>query len=758
MAFERFIQKEELPYEYTLADSVETAREVLRQNTFNVVLSDYMLGDGNAFDIFPDIMPTPMIFITGEGNELIAVKAIKEGAYDYIIKDHERNYLTLLPIAIDKALAHREAEENLARAEREKERLSLLLSKTHNAVVVTDKYGNIKWINDGFIKLTGYSSEEVFSATIDNVPQHERIGLPQDSYYFNKVLKKKEPISFESLNRKKNGEPYWALSTLTPTLTPAGEVEEIIGIYSDITQTKETEQELFDISSRLISLIDNLTVGVLFENESREIVHVNKTFCRIFELETHPGDLVGMQSDDLKDELKAKYLHPVEYMQRITDLENVKKPKLNEEIKLEDGRVLERSYIPVKLNEEFRGHLWIYNDITIRKKWEQEVLAAKTAAEQSSKAKEQFLANISHEIRTPMNAIMGMSELLVDTNPNQEQKDYIRNINFAAENLLTLINDILDLSKIEAGKINFEQINFNPSELFNGIIQSMSFKAREKDLDLLLEIDSELPKNLCGDPVRLNQVLSNLLSNALKFTEEGQIILKVSSQKKDDKHVALTLSVSDTGIGIPDNKLGVIFNAFEQANRDTTRRYGGTGLGLAIVKQLVELQGGKISVDSEVDKGTTFTLYMTFEVGDAQNLPLVSDQSKPDKNQLIGLNVLLAEDNQMNQLLVQKFVEKWGVNLDVANNGREAIEKLNEKTYDLVLMDVEMPELDGYEATKQIRLAKIETPILAMTAHAFKQVEDKCLAVGMNDYISKPVKPDKLYQKMVFLYEGEKIK
>lgn len=756
MAFDRFMKKEGVEYDYMIAGSVGEAKEILRKNDFDVVLTDYMLGDGTAFDIFEHVTHIPVIFITGAGNELIAVKAIKQGAYDYIIKDHERNYLSLLPIAINKAIDRKVAKEKLERAEKEKARLSWLLSKTDNAVVVTDRNGKIKWVNDGFVRLTGYTFDEVKDTEGEILNHSEQKGIVKGGRYYEHIKKTKTAISFESRNYTKDGREYWAHTTLTPMLNQAGNIEEIIAIYSDITQTKAAEQELYDITSRLISLIDNLTVGVLFENESGEVVHVNRKFTETFDLD-EPDDLIGISSADLNREIKQKFKDSAKYKPRVDAITKKKEPVLKEEVELANSRVIERSYIPIRVSKDFRGHLWIYNDITDRKKAEQELIQAKTLAEQSSKTKELFLANISHEIRTPMNAIMGMGDLLTDTPLNEEQKELLKAMNFAADNLLVLINDVLDLSKIEAGKITFEEIEFNPHDLIKSLVSTVGYSAHEKSVKFITDIDEKLPRLLIGDPVRLNQILSNLISNAVKFTEEGEIKLMVQVQERTKKEITLKIVVQDTGIGIPQEKIPIIFNAFEQAAKETTRKFGGTGLGLTIVKQLVELQGGKVDVKSTVGKGTSFTLTLTYKTAPEKEKAAAGTPEKPAAEQLRNISVLLAEDNELNQMLVEKFLSKWGAKVDIADNGKIAVEKLRKNNYDIILMDLQMPEMDGYETTSYIRSkfngSKRELPILAMTAHAFKEVEEKCIKAGMNDYISKPVKAEKLYSKIARLIQ-----
>ncbi len=393
-------------------------------------------------------------------------------------------------------------------------------------------------------------------------------------------------------------------------------------------------------------------------------------------------------------------------------------------------------------------------DITERKLAEKEILEARELAENSIKVREVFLANMSHEIRTPMNAILGFTDLLYETSLTPEQKKFLDAIHFSGENLLVVINDILDLSKIHSGKMSVEKCDFILSELIASVVTTMSAKAEEKGLRLTYSIDQHLPQVIKGDPVRLNQVLINLISNAVKFTEEGSVSLKINANTAENRNILIEFSVSDTGIGIPEDKHALIFDKFIQASDDTTRKYGGSGLGLTIVKSLVELQGGKISLDSKPGLGSTFKVQLPFEQANARtgNQPRKALPAK-ELESLKDTVVLVAEDNAVNQLLIKKVLDKAGCKADIASNGIEALAFLRSKRYDIVLMDIQMPGMDGYEATCQIRREFPEPvshiPIIAMTAHAFGSDVTRCMSAGMNDYISKPFKAVDLYEKIM---------
>ena len=408
-------------------------------------------------------------------------------------------------------------------------------------------------------------------------------------------------------------------------------------------------------------------------------------------------------------------------------------------------RFLEFNAINLKNKEGLEGLILDCRDITERKKDAEELLRLQ-------KAKEQFLANISHEIRTPINGIAGIAGLLSEDHNPEERQTYLNAIRHSAENLKVIINDILDLASIESGKLKFEKIAFNLTDLLPSLISTFTYQAREKNLSLHYTIDKSLNTFLIGDPVRLNQILINLISNAVKFTHTGSIHVTCSIEKGKKNVRWVSISVSDTGVGIPTEKLTTIFESFSQADESVTRRYGGTGLGLTIARQLVELQKGRIDVKSKEHLGSTFTILMPYIISKVTKL---SKQSFKDTGNTgdIGhaLRVLLVEDNDINRLYAKSILETWKCKTDIAENGMIAIEKLKSNMYDVILMDVQMPVMDGYEATKAIRMMALPasaTPVVALTANATKKDIEKCLAAGMDDYVAKPFTPDDLYQKL----------
>lgn len=370
----------------------------------------------------------------------------------------------------------------------------------------------------------------------------------------------------------------------------------------------------------------------------------------------------------------------------------------------------------------------------------------------STKAKSEFLATMSHEIRTPMNAILGMTHLLKQDSPRKDQVEPINILDFSGKTLLSLIDDVLDFSKIEAGKIEFENIEFELNKLINVIMESFKATASNKGIELKNEIAEDIPNVLIGDPARLTQILNNLVSNALKFTEEGEVKVEVNTVSDYDDAIRLRFSIIDTGIGIEEERVDSIFESFTQASQNTKRLFGGTGLGLTISKQLTELQGGKISVESEEGEGSTFMVELTFDKGTASTEIKEHTKKESDTHSITGLKVLLAEDNVVNQKVMIRFLERWNIEMEVVNNGEEALEALKHSNFDVILMDLQMPKMDGYEASEQIRKLddpyKRNTPIIALTAAALKEVREKVYAAGMNDFVTKPFNPVDLEQKL----------
>ena len=413
----------------------------------------------------------------------------------------------------------------------------------------------------------------------------------------------------------------------------------------------------------------------------------------------------------------------------------IKRAQLFEDLKRSERgleeKIKERT---LQLEESNRELAVINNELKIKR----------IEAEAANSAKSAFLANMSHEIRTPMNAILGLTGLAMDMATNSEQRDYLSMVKQASESLLTIINDILDFSKIEAGRLDLECIDFTLEETIKGVLDTFSFQSRKKGLLLQKRIAPDVHEVLKGDPMRLRQVLLNIVGNAMKFTDKGSILLEVKDSGEGTADAPMLLfSVSDTGIGIPVDKRDKIFKSFSQADSSTSRKYGGTGLGLTISVNLVKMMGGRIWVESEAGKGSTFHFTARLPAGDPEKVVNVASESLLP-SPVRPLRILLAEDNPLNQILAVRLLEKHGHAVTIAENGKEALSILSEKEFDVILMDAQMPEMDGYETTKSIRsgvdILNTNIPIIAMTANVMEGDREACLAAGMDDYVSKPIR------------------
>jgi CheY-like chemotaxis protein/nitrogen-specific signal transduction histidine kinase len=374
--------------------------------------------------------------------------------------------------------------------------------------------------------------------------------------------------------------------------------------------------------------------------------------------------------------------------------------------------------------------------------------ASEKKVREVSLVKENFMANMSHEIRTPLNAILGFTNLIKARNKDPELAEFVGTISSSGQNLLDIVNDILDLSKIEAGMMRIESSPFSIRELLHSVQTMFMEKITQKGLDLTVSIDEIVPDTLSGDATRLTQILVNMIGNAIKFTDRGLIQITVTGRGMEESHIRLGFEIRDTGIGIAKDKLPGIFDRFRQAEDSITRKYGGTGLGLSIVKQLVLLQHGEIEVRSEPGTGTTFQFTIPYKIAAGRlSDPRSTEFSGPRLAGAENIRILVVEDNKMNQSLLRHLLSGWDLSFEMVSNGIEAIEKLRNNRYDLVLMDVQMPGMDGYTATQEIRMKlKLDIPIIAMTAHAFSGEREKSLSYGMNEYIAKPLSEKELFR------------
>jgi two-component system sensor histidine kinase/response regulator len=764
------------------------------------------------------------------------------------------------------------------------ERLRSLVERLREVVFQMDRNGNWSFLNAAWTQITGFGVEESLGT-----PFLKYLHSSDSSRYLSvlthAIENDRDAIHGEFRFVTKDGQVRWIELYNRVTLDENGFVVGVSGTLSDITDRKRTELVLRTATSRLGALIENMQAGILVETEKGEVALLNEEFCRLFDIQVPANALLESSAEDLFEECRPLLDAPEAFALRQEELVHGRTAAAGEEIQLKDGRILSRDFIPIQLGDDYLGHLWQYHDITVRKRYERdlaeankELAVARDKALQLSVTKSEFLANMSHEIRTPMNGIIGMTGLLMDTALNDEQKQYAETVRSCGESLLFLINDILDFSKIEAGKLNLERVEVNLPGLVDDVVSVLGVKAFNKGVELVSFVGPNVPMRIMGDPVRIRQILTNLMDNALKFTTEGSVQVHVGIQRSPGQDPILRVEVRDTGIGLNSEQMQRLFKAFSQADSSTTRIYGGTGLGLTISKRLSELMGGSIDVESEPGKGSIFwfTLHLEPAEGPADDwkpianrvllahLPPAAsalsgaqlaawglrverlpEEAGPEEandwlasrmgpgtivlwgqagldrlgavrgagtlpetrwiavaplydglarlkaqsagvaevlplplrymqlRQLVSpppkvaeavapvvaapatkvLKALVAEDNLVNQKVAVRILAKLGVEAEVAANGVEALDRLALEPFDLVFMDCQMPEMDGFEASRRIRALEQERgtprlPIIAMTANAMVGDRENCLEAGMDDYVAKPVRAEVILEAL----------
>ncbi|RDB07043.1 PAS domain S-box protein [Runella aurantiaca] len=759
--------------------------------------------------------------------------------------------------------------EGGAKLQKSEKRYRQLIESVQDIIYKISPTGYFTFVNPVVEQRLGYCPDEIIGHHFTElvVPEYREKLV---NFYWEMVHFQKESTYNDFPVYKKNGEIAWIGQTVR-LIEIEGNVVELVAVARDITEQVATDDALRTTQTRLSTLITNLQKGVLVEDENRKIILVNQLFCDLFEIPAPAETLIGIDCSQSAEQSKYLFINPEEFAKQINDLLAKQEICINEELHMVNGRILERDYIPIFLEGQYRGHLWKYADVTeqflareqirkseekyrgimnnmelglievdkedrivraydrfclmmgyteeeligkgasdlflppefrgifeqhqsirsegratsyevqmmkkdgsriwvilsgapimdehgnivgsmgihydisARKHLEQELALAKEIAEEARQAEKQFLANMSHEIRTPLNAIIGMTHLLFDTRPSKQQYEYLDILKSSADFLHSLISDLLDMAKIEAGRIEVQNHPFDLVGLLRTTQRVFQIKLENRPIELDLMIDGRISGNYLGDDVMLNQILLNIIGNAEKFTEEGTIEMTVKLKKEDNETCWIEFKIADTGIGIPKEKLELIFQKFKQVNPQG-HKHKGTGLGLSITKQLVELQGGTLTVKSYEGEGTTFTFTLPFQKSDTEIVK--NDYTIEDGTANLELcNLLVVEDNIMNQRYISGLLNKWNIPFTIAIDGRKAVEQAHKQHFDIILMDIQMPNMDGYEATLTIRNTNNlnqNTPIVALTASAMIDQKNKTKSVGMNDFITKPFTPSQL--------------
>ncbi|MFM7309457.1 MAG: ATP-binding protein [Flavobacteriales bacterium] len=509
-------------------------------------------------------------------------------------------------------------------------------------------------------------------------------------------------------------------------------------LQDEISKRHLAESQRTQSEERMLGIVSDLNLGMAEYDLKGNLRAVQPRFAEIFHCEVE--DMIGKNESYFQ---RVQIENPSDQLFRFSFArESFEAPFFTK-----DGQLiwLLCSTSPVySATHQISGGVMVVFDITARKQMESELIEARTAAEAGLEVRKSILANVSHELRTPVNAIVGMSSLLANTTLDSEQSAFVQTLKFSSDGLIVLIDDLLDVSRIESGKMELESIPFSMREVFNAVQKLHENRAQEKGIEFISNLDETMHQYYLGDPHRLSQVLNNLVGNAIKFTQKGFIKVEAHCLVNEAQEQIVEIRVEDSGIGISHERQQAVFLEFSQEDSSTTRRYGGTGLGLTISRKLVDLMGGELTVKSEKGVGTTFQFSVRLM---KTNEPEV--KTTDEAMDLHGMNILLVEDNEINQYLANVLLESWNAEVDTCLNGEEALNKLREHTYDLVLMDLQMPILDGFDATLKIRTElKLEVPILALTANALSGERDRCLQLGMNGYVSKPFQPERLYQEI----------
>ena len=662
---------------------------------------------------------------------------------------------------------------------REKAFLEHLYNSTPAAIAITNSSGVISMVNREFTTLFGFTPEEAISKNINELIVPE--DLKEEAVMIDRLAAVNNKEVRQTERKDKYGNKIH-VSLIATSIVNNGENIAHLCIYRDITSERKSQllkEILYEISSAALKQYDIKEIYPIIVQELSKIWDTNNFFIALYDKASETLSLPFFA-----DEKDNFYEIPTKKTITGWVIKNNKSVLLKEN----DLKMLEESGdidlvgtpckvwmgVPLKVENNIIGVMclqdyndenkfsqddlyvldFIANQIAIalqRRMMLDNLIIARQKAEEAAQSKQLFMSTMSHEIRTPLNEVIGITNLLLQGNPREDQMDFIKTLKFSGNHLLTLVNDVLDYNKMESGKLVFEQTQFNLIDFLEEILRSYSFRSKAKHLGFNIRKGSNIPTEVIGDPIRLNQILSNLLSNALKFTNNGSITITVRELNRTNNQSRLEFAVTDTGIGISRDKYSLIFESFTQASPDTTRHFGGTGLGLAICKKLIELQGGSITVESEPEKGSTFRFILTLGVS-VKGSQVQPTELTENFSGLEGKRLLVAEDNKINFFVVNKFLTGWGIIVTHAENGQLALDELEKNDFDLLLLDLHMPVMDGLEATRIIRKSENQKirdiPIVALTAAIMSENHDKIDDLNINDYVLKPFKPHDLFDRI----------
>jgi PAS domain S-box-containing protein len=633
----------------------------------------------------------------------------------------------------------KEVEKQREEGER---RFRILADNAPVGIFETSATGFTTYVNKRYTEITGLSVDALGNGWLNAIHQEDRDEVLRS---WTESVSEKREAGIQFRFRNAQNEVRWVTANAMHNMNDEGDVLSYIGTISDITDLRQAQEKLA-ASERLYRLLSANAKDLMILHE------VNGDATPIY-VSPSSTDILGYGPD----ELTGKPLYSLIVDEDMATVKSFLSPDAGAGVtqfraRRKDGKIIwleGSSQLSYDESGELIGLQTSSRDITLRKEFECSLQKAKEKAEEATRAKSKFLSMMSHEIRTPMNGIIGLTNLLLQDRPKKRQLEKLQLLKFSGDLLLRIINDVLDFSKIEAGKVTLEKEKFNLRLLINNLEKTFEQRVGE-GVALLINYGVDIPDTIKGDSVRIGQIINNLLSNAIKFTERGYVDLSTVLLEENSERCLIGFHISDTGIGIDKSQLENIFESFSQAAADTTRKYGGTGLGLAITRHLLHLMNSEIHVDSEPGVGTRFS----FEIWFDKAAPDITMANNPVRELTDEVTVLLVEDNVINQLVAKNFLSLWGIRVDCANNGKAALEMIESKIYQAVLMDLQMPEMDGYETTRRIRAMKSDTyfttvPIIALTASAMSETKAKVIEIGMNDFITKPFEPDGLRQTLI---------